>query len=137
MVPPIQFSGFNYGKFDPALQYVYDPNAGISGCYRAVEISDLSPTASVSTGNSIVTSNGVVLNANINRTSWGIQNIGTGTLYVKFGSGVSPASFSMILKADTGLESGNGGMFVDDSPVYTGIVSVSGAFPRFVYWEFQ
>jgi len=97
MVPPIQFSGYNYGKFNPSLQYIYDPNAGTNGCYRAVDASDLFPTANISTGNSIATSNGVVLSANTNRTSWGIQNIGTGTLYIKFGSGVSPTSFSNLL----------------------------------------
>lgn len=42
LIPPIQYSGFNYGKFDPSLQYIYDSSIGDGGAYRAVTPADLS-----------------------------------------------------------------------------------------------
>lgn len=45
---PIQFSGFDYGKFHPSLQYIFDSSIGNGGAYRVVTPSDLASTVNIS-----------------------------------------------------------------------------------------
>lgn len=87
-------------------------------------------------GNAIITSNGTVFNPNVNRVGYGIQNLNTGTLFVKLGSGCSPASFSMILSAGNNVDDGKGGILTEDQVTFTGAFSASGVGnTRFVAWE--
>lgn len=89
----------------------------------------------VTSGNQFRTNNGDFLDANPSRKSWGIQNLGTGALFVKMGGTAGPTSFSTILKAGTVADDGNGASYIDTSALYTGVVSASGQFTRFSFWE--
>lgn len=74
------------------------------------------------------TNNGSVLpNANQGRRTIILQNLGTATLYVKFGAGATTADFDIILKAGSVNDDGLGGVFTEDDLSYQGIVSVAGA----------
>ncbi len=84
----------------------------------------------------IVTSAGIALNANENRRLLIIQNLGTNTLYVKFGEGASTTSFDVILKGGTASDDGLGGILTYDTLSYTGVISVDGTSPRFTATDF-
>lgn len=79
------------------------------------------------------TSNGTVMLHNVNRNLFFVQNLHTGALYLKLGTGASNASFNVILKAGTNQDDGNGGAYSDNS--WVGPVSVSGLFTRYTAWE--
>lgn len=73
----------------------------------------------------IVAAAGTVLAANAQRLWWGIQNLSTGALFVKFGANASTTDFHIVLKAGTAQDDGLGGVFFDDT--WDGIVSVASA----------
>lgn len=82
-------------------------------------------------------SNGLIMPLNSFRRELYIQNLSTGKLYVKYGSGAAQNSFNFILAPNTSTDDGNGGSLSDQS--YLGIVSVSGQVgvnsPRYIAWE--
>jgi hypothetical protein len=79
-------------------------------------------------------SNGLILNANSSRRELRIQNLDTGVLYVKYGSGANSSSFNFILSKNTSVNAGDGGTLNDQG--YFGPVSVSGLVtPRYISWE--
>jgi len=81
-------------------------------------------------------SNGTILSANTKRKELYIQNLATGTLFVKYGSSASNTSFNFLLAGNSFSNAGNGGSISDLG--YTGIVSVSGAnnlTPNYISWE--
>lgn len=79
-------------------------------------------------------SNGTVLDENSNRKELYVQNLATGTLFVKYGVNASSSSFNFILAGNTYVNGGDGGSLSDQN--YTGIVSVSGAVsPNYIAWE--
>jgi hypothetical protein len=82
----------------------------------------------------IGTSNAQVLNYNVYRRELFIQNLATGTLYVKYGSSAaSNSSFNFILAGCTSQDAGDGGSLSDKS--YVGDVNVYSATPRYIAWE--
>ena len=78
-------------------------------------------------------SNGTILMTNLNRKELYIQNLSTGNLYVKYGLNASSSSFNFVLAANTAEDAGDGGSVSDQG--YVGLVSVSGANPRYINWE--
>lgn len=73
------------------------------------------------------TSGDTILTANDNRRTVIIQNLGTTTVYVKFGTAATVTSFDCILKAGTANDDGLGGVFTEDILSYTGPISVASA----------
>ena len=86
----------------------------------------------VSSGTFGVT-NGTVLTQNVNRSLFFVQNLHTGILYLKLGTGASNTSFNVSLKSCTVQDDGNGGAYSDNT--WVGPVSVSGVFTRYTAWE--
>lgn len=150
-VQEIQYSGLGGSNFTATLSYLYDP-AG-SGVYRpvrptdytnveitgaSINVSTTSPKASSFSNFTISGANGDCLSANSTRIAWSIQNLNTGTLYVKLGTTANTGSWNILLKADSAIDAGNGGQYVDEVAMWTGIVSASGLFgsgPRYMVWE--
>ena len=84
----------------------------------------------------IVTSAGVVLEANEDRYSWSIQNVGTNPIFVNFGGTASTTVFHSILKGGSGDSDGLGGsMGHEGSTVFTGAISIAGTTPKVVVTE--
>lgn len=81
------------------------------------------------------TSNGKILDYNPYRKELFIQNLATGSLYVKYGSSAaSVSSFSFILPGSSYPEAGDGGNVNDQN--YAGDVNVfSSLTPRYISWE--
>jgi hypothetical protein len=81
--------------------------------------------------------NGLALTQNLNRKSWFIQNVATGSapLFVNFGSIASAQAYNMILKGTSTLYAGDGGTFLDDGARWKGSVFVSGQFTNYMIWE--
>lgn len=93
-----------------------------------------SPIQSSTISNSTISgSNGTVLAANANRLELFVQNLATGTLFVKYGTSASNTSFNFVLAANTATNAGDGGSLSDQA--YTGVVSVSGVSPSYISWE--
>jgi len=67
--------------------------------------------------------------ANESRNGILIQNLGTNTLYVRWGSGASTSLFHAALKAGDANDDGKGGSIYKNK--YTGIVTVAGTSPRY------
>jgi hypothetical protein len=65
-----------------------------------------------------------------------LQNLGTNTLYVKFGTGATTSDFDFILKASTVQDDGTGGIFTEKTLSYQGILSVAGTSPRCIATAF-
>jgi hypothetical protein len=83
---------------------------------------------------SVGTSNTQVLNYNVYRRELFIQNLATGTLYVKYGSSAaSNSSFNFILAGCTSQDAGDGGSLSDQS--YVGDINVYSQTPRYIAWE--
>lgn len=80
-----------------------------------------------------IQSGATALVANTNRKSATIQNLGTNSLYVLFGSGASTTSFHVVLKAGTINDDGLGGSVYNDE--YTGIITIAGTSPRYTSLE--
>jgi len=76
---------------------------------------------------------GTIMQANSYRRELYIQNLSTGTLYVKYGPNVSASSFNFILARNTFNNEANGGELNDKG--YNGEVSVSGIGARYIGWE--
>ena len=95
------------------------------------------PTSTAVSTSTPSTSNGQVLAQNLNRRSWFIQNVATGSapLFVNFGGAASTQAYSMILKGTSTLYAGDGGMFLDDGARWRGSVFVSGQFTNYIAWE--
>lgn len=87
-------------------------NVAVSGYYGSTS-SNSTPTSG----------NGTILNAG-NRGYFYIQNLNTGALYVKYGAGISPTSFNVILKGGVSVDDGLGAYLENDR--WKGSVSVSG-----------
>lgn len=91
------------------------------------------PKSTTANTPAMVTSAGDTIASNASRKSWGIQNCGTNTLYVRMGTGASATEFHFALapglSADDGL-----GRDVEDK-VYTGVVSIAGTSPRCTFFE--
>lgn len=82
--------------------------------------------------------NGQILGFNQERTAFGIQNIGTGVLYAKFGTGAASDSFNIILRACILSGDGSSEPYIDTT--WKGPVSVSGVVaaaygPSYIAWE--
>lgn len=81
--------------------------------------------------------NGLLLTSNLYRRELYIQNLATGILYVKYGTGASSSSFNFVLAQNTSTNAGDGGTLNDQG--YNGSVSVSGVngvdSPRYIFWE--
>ena len=83
---------------------------------------------------SIGTSNAKVLDYNQYRRELFVQNLSTGTLYVKYGiNAASNSSFNFVLAGCTAQDAGDGGSLNDKS--YVGEVHVYSATPRYIAWE--
>lgn len=83
-----------------------------------------------------IASDATALASNSERGAWSIQNLGTNTLFVRFGAGASTSLFHVVLKAGSGNDDALGGFFSQSSGViYTGIVTVAGSSPRYTVWE--
>ncbi len=66
------------------------------------------------------------LAANAARTGFQLQNLDTGALFVKFGTGASTSSYSFVLKGGSGAADGSAGSFAMFGPeVYRGIITVA------------
>jgi hypothetical protein len=82
----------------------------------------------------IGTSNTKILDYNIYRRELFVQNLSTGTLYVKYGSNAaSDSSFNFILAGCTYQDAGDGGSLNDQA--YVGDVNVYSQTPRYIAWE--
>lgn len=82
------------------------------------------------------TTGATVLSANTARIAFGIQNLGTNPLFVKFGTGATTSVFHRVLKAGTGNDDGTGGSLdMEAGTIYNGAVSVAGTSPRCVIVE--
>jgi hypothetical protein len=83
--------------------------------------------------------NATILAGNSARKQLYIQNLATGTLYVKYGSSAGTNSFNFVLGGASYLSGGNGGILSDLG--YTGIVSVCSGLgtgpvsPNYIDWE--
>jgi hypothetical protein len=91
------------------------------------------PKASSANTPSIGTSAATVISSNAARKSWGVQNLGTNTLYVRMGASASSSVFHFALAPGSGSDDGYGASVSDD--VYTGDVSVAGTSPRYTTYE--
>ncbi len=90
----------------------------------------------VRTGIITPTTGATILDAYDDRRTVIIQNLGTNTLYVKFGSAATTSSFDVILKAGTGNDDALGGILSYDVLSYTGVISVAGTSPRLTATDF-
>lgn len=81
--------------------------------------------------------NGLILTSNPYRRELYIQNLSTGSLYVKYGLNANISSFSFVLAPNTSTNAGDGGSLSDQG--YNGDVSVSGIegvdSPKYISWE--
>lgn len=69
-----------------------------------------------------------VLPSNPARIGFGIQSVGTTTVYLQLGSGATATVFHMVLKGGTGNNDGLGASFsMTSGAVYTGPVTFFGA----------
>jgi hypothetical protein len=94
---------------------------------------------------SIATATGKVLDARQSvaggqtaklRRMWRIQNVGTNTLFVRFGGAASSTVFHSVLKGGTGDSDGNGGSVGEEgSSVFQGEIYVAGTSPKYVVTE--
>lgn len=83
-----------------------------------------------------IQSSATALALNLNRTAWCIQNLGTNTLYVRFGSGASATVFNVALVASGVQDDGSGGSITQSAgTVFTGLISVGGSTPRYTVME--
>ena len=79
-------------------------------------------------------SNDTILDLNSSRRELFVQNLDTGVLYIKYGSGAGASSFNFVLAKNTSVNAGDGGTLNDKG--YFGLVSVSGLVtPRYISWE--
>jgi hypothetical protein len=71
------------------------------------------------------------------RRFFSIQNLDTGALYVKFGTGATTSSYDIILKGGAGAADGSGGAIVEAGEcVYGGIITVaSSGTPSYVAYD--
>ncbi len=97
----------------------------------------MNPT--VRTQNATVTpiaSAATALASNPARVGFMIQNLGTNTLFVKYGAGATTSDFSVVLKVSSVADDGTGGILTSaDTAVYTGIITVAGTSPRYSVTE--
>lgn len=114
------------------VNVIYDQ--GVTG-FRGVEAGDFLGQTTICSNSSISGVNGDVLIANSGRKSIFVQNLNTGVLYVRLGTGAANANFNVILKSCAAIDDGNGGAVSDNQ--WKGIVSVSGINPRYISWETQ
>lgn len=74
--------------------------------------------------------------ANVERSAWMIQNVGTNALYVCLGAGASTSQYHVVLKASTGAADGSGGIIsMEAGTIYTGLITVAGTSPSYVVTE--
>lgn len=86
--------------------------------------------------NSGISSSTTVDTADEARIGYSIQNLGTNPLFVKEGASATTSDFDYILAGGSGNDNGTGGKY--ESPagrIYTGIISIAGTSPRYVYSE--
>lgn len=84
---------------------------------------------------SIVTSEGEVIAdaGSGNRKGWSIQNVGTGTVFVRLGGTASTTVFHKVLKGGTGDSDGLGGSTGESSgAVFQGSITIAGTTPKVV-----
>lgn len=83
-----------------------------------------------------IASAATALAANPRRIGFGIQNLGTNTLFVLLGSGASTTVFHKVLKAGSGNDDGLGGSWdLFEGVIWTGIVTIAGTSPRYTVVE--
>lgn len=95
-----------------------------------------SPTQNINTP-AIVTSAGTVLEANTERQSWSIQNVGTNPIFIRLGGTASTSVFHYVIKGGTGDSDGLGGSYSEDGSgaVFSGLISIAGTTPKVVVRE--
>ena len=65
-----------------------------------------------------------------------IQNQGTNTLFVYYGTGASTSVYNIILKACTGAADGTGGsLSMMDGNIYRGLITIAGTSPSYSVLE--
>lgn len=80
-----------------------------------------------------VTADGTVLTIGVGQKGF-IQNLDDAAVYVKYGTGASSASFSVVLKAGASANDGTGGsVVIDDWAGPVSIAAASGS-PRVICW---
>lgn len=83
-----------------------------------------------------IASSATALAANITRTQWSIQNLGTNPLFVRLGASASTSVFHVVLKAAAGNDDGSGGVVSQDTgAVYCGVITIAGSSPRYTVLE--
>ena len=95
----------------------------------------IKPTESKNTP-AIVTVAGTVIASNPNRIGWQIQNVGSGTVFIRLGGTASSTVFHTVLKAGSGDSDGTGGSMSQLSGVvFTGDISMAGTTPKILVLE--
>lgn len=75
-----------------------------------------------------ISSQSTILAANVNRNGFFIQNLGTATMAVLLGAGVTTSQYHILLQGGTAQDDGKGGTFsMLSGVVYQGIVTGTGA----------
>jgi hypothetical protein len=97
-----------------------------------VDIASL-PQSNTANVPEIATGAGDVLAVNAGRKRWAIQNVGTNPLFVRLGTGATITVFHFVLKGGTADSDGLGALLSDD--MWTGVVSVAGASPKYTVTE--
>jgi len=118
------------------ISLVYDPSTDSYKAQEAITVDDLTSKGSTMSNFTVSGSNGTVLTPNSDREELYVQNLATGTLFVKYGVGAHSSSFNFVLAGNTAANAGDGGSISDLN--YTGLVSVSGAnalTPNYIAWE--
>lgn len=105
-----------------------DDFIGVTGNVKTID-----PPANSISNSTVSGSNGTFLQANANRLSLFVQNLGTNILYFAYGTGASNTTFNAVLKVNSATDAGDGGSLSDSN--WTGICSISGTSPRFIGWE--
>jgi hypothetical protein len=126
-------------SFNKNVIQVYTKEPGFTG-YKGLDwnrlddIEDLiNKNGSWISNNTIGTGNGTVMNANSGRKELFVQNLSTGSLFVKYGASATNSSFNFILASGSAELAGDGGSLSDSN--YTGQVSVYSTSPKYIAWE--
>lgn len=131
----VELSGWNpnYSSGSGALMNFNRENGGL--LVQQADLSkDIDSVTNYPVGASFVNStspsgmNGTAISGSPNLIMWGVQNLQTGRLWVKFGNNAHSTSFNMVLKGATSSGAADGGTYVDYEGKWRGNVAVSGEF---------
>ena len=100
----------------------------------------INPVSQVNNLRTGISSAAVVLNANVNRAGFILQNQGTNPLFIAFGSGatlVQPLLYHVVLRAGTATYDGSGATLTQMAGVvYQGQITAAGTGPLYTIAEF-